>query len=423
MTAGTYFLRNTKPTPPGATLEARFEAAVFNTGNYFFEEALQQHIVGAKVIYTFEDLPDDCSTLVLSMSNFISHTTDLAWFADQIEQKKVNRIVMVGAGAQAYDYGDEVNLTEGTLRFARVLSERSTSIGVRGYFTAEVLAKYGITNVDVIGCPTAFWSKRQPIREDDRGLKDLAIHLTPTGYYRDKIGQLFRHGIHHGARYVIQSEQWMMPFMSDEFADRREKLESDYNALYYSKDFLDPARLIDWIRDRSLIFFGMEEWITAMADFDFAYGSRFHGNMAAIQAGTPALNMPYDTRTREMCEYLNLPHIPLVKFDPDMSPARLRELADFSMFSKTYGNRIQTYKEFLERNGLVTRNLDDRSSPGAMQKEAVKNAFTALLDRDLTSGLITKEEYDRELALRLRDDRTVELRKSADKGIPAPAGM
>lgn len=419
---GTYFLRNTKPTPQDAKLETRFEAAVFNTGNYFFEEALQQHIAVDETIYSFEELPQGCSKLVLSMSNFISPSTDLGWFADEIERKNVGSLVMVGAGAQADDYGDKVHLTEGTLRFLRVISERSKTIGVRGYFTAEVLSGYGVKNVDVIGCPTAFWANRRPIRTDKTPIEKIAVHLTPTGYYRDKIGQIFQHAIRHNAKYVIQSEQWMMPLMSNEFSDRYEELKTEFRTAYYSQGMLEPSDLASWIRNNSLIFFGMEPWINAMTKFDFVYGSRFHGNMAAIQAGTPALNMPYDTRTRELCEYLNIPHMPMIAFDPGMRIEHLRDTADFSVFVKTYSNRMLSYKEFLRRNGLVTHNLDELGAC-ASQRGRVQDSFIVLLDRDLKSGAITEEEHAKEVELRRRNDRSIELRKQSESGATLPSGF
>lgn len=63
---------------------------------------------------------------------------------------------MIGAGAQAYEFGGCIALTEGTRCFLGYVAARSVSIGVRGHYTAEVLARLGIRNVDVIGCPSAF---------------------------------------------------------------------------------------------------------------------------------------------------------------------------------------------------------------------------------------------------------------------------
>jgi hypothetical protein len=416
----TYFMRSTQSVDSHASLEDRFASAVANTGNYFFEEALADHLEDARTVYSFDDLPDKYGTLVLSMSNFISPATDLGWFAEQIEAKSVDRIVMVGAGAQAYEYSDRVALTEGTQRFVRLLSEKGTTIGVRGYFTAEVLAGYGIKNVDIIGCPTAYWAGRKPIRPAPAKLERLAVHCTPEGYFRDKVGALFKHAIEHDASYVIQSEKWMIPLINEAFANGKAEHNSEGKVGYYSHGFVSPDDVIGWLKRKALVFFGMTEWISAMESFDFVYGARFHGNMAAIQAGTPALNMPFDTRTRELCEYLNLPHLPFEQFDGSLTPEQLFDLTDFSVFEQTYSDRMSVYKNFLESNGLKTRNLVSNLTTGSQQQQDSIASFVALLTRDFIRGVISKSDFMREVDLRVRGDRTYEERRAAENGAILP---
>ena len=43
-----------------------------------------------------------------------------------------------------------------TLKLLKEIEERCV-IGVRGYYTAEILNKYGIKNLQVIGCPSMFY--------------------------------------------------------------------------------------------------------------------------------------------------------------------------------------------------------------------------------------------------------------------------
>ncbi|MGD9477776.1 polysaccharide pyruvyl transferase family protein [Shinella sp. G-2] len=420
LSSETYFLRSTQSVDPNASLEDRFASAVANTGNYFFEEALADHLEEARTVYSFEDLPEAYGTLVLSMSNFLSPATDLGWFAEQIEAKSVEKIVMVGAGAQAYEYTDHVPLTDGTLRFIHLLAEKGTTIGVRGYFTAEVLAGYGIKNVDVIGCPTAYWSGRKPIRPAPAKLERLAVHCTPEGFFRDKVGALFKHAITHDASYVIQSEKWMIPLINEAFASGKAEQNSEGRVSYYSYGFASPEDVVRWLQRKALVFFGMTEWISAMEGFDFVYGARFHGNMAAIQAGTPALNMPFDTRTRELCEYLNLPHLPFERFNGLLTPEQLFDMTDFSAFEKTYSSRMTTYKNFLESNGLKTKNLASSPTNGSQQRQKSISSFVALLTRDFISGDISKSDFMREIELRVRGDRTHEERKAVENGAILP---
>ncbi len=344
------FLRTTAPSRPEMTTADRFHACVRNTGNYFFEKSLQRQLRGVRVANTLEDLPRHIECLVLSMSNFISPTTDLGYLHEALARHRIDQVVMIGVGAQAYAYGDPIALTDGTIRFLRFVADRSTSIGVRGCYTAEILNELGIRNLEVVGCPSAFWSDTVPaIRPNPLPQRPrVAVHTTPLGHFRDKVSALMAHGMRHGADYVLQSEAWMMPLLgaSDDTAALEEGL------LYYSYPCCDPAELRRWLTRQLRVFFNLEEWLDRMTQYDFVYGSRFHGNMAAIQAGVPALNMPFDTRTRELCEYLNLPTMPLTEFHDGMDLRHLRDRADFGLFTRTYPAKRLAYADFLRRNGL-----------------------------------------------------------------------
>lgn len=410
------FLRTTAPTPAQAPVAERFHACVRNTGNYFFEESLLRHLPGIDVFDSLETLPRQIGTLVLSMSNFISPSTDLGYLHDALAARRIDQVVMVGAGAQAYRYSDCVRLTDGTRRFLGYVADRSVSIGVRGYYTAEILERLGIHNVSVIGCPSAFWSGQVPgpgLRRCGKPAR-LAVHSTPIGHFRDKVSALLSHGMRHGADYVMQSEAWMMPLLREGGDDAA----LEEGLLYYGYPECDPAALRTWLERNLHVFFGVREWLERMEGYDFVYGSRFHGNMAAIQAGVPALNMPFDTRTRELCEYLNLPTLPLLDFEAGMPVQQLREMADFSLFTRTFPRKLRDYAEFLARSGLPHA-LTDLEGPACEDRESrVKARSVAQLlcdahmfKADAGFSLAAK------LAQRLRPDRPEAARRAADIGL------
>lgn len=60
--------------------------------------------------------------------------------------------------------------------------------------------------------------------------------------------------------------------------------------------------IMDYARGNQLTFFTIEEWESFYAknNVSFAWGTRFHGNMAALQNGVPALWVNHDSRTREL---------------------------------------------------------------------------------------------------------------------------
>src|SRR4249919_2056652 len=220
----TYFLQTVPGSDhSGLSARERLKISVHNTGNYFFEAALARQLRSYDSVTDLENLPADAETLVLSMSNFISPATDLGWLAEAIENGPAKRVVMVGAGAQAPSYSHAVDVTPGTMRFLSLLSDRSESIGVRGYFTAEVLGKLGIKNVEVVGCHSMFYQCDRAFRVQKRLLEGrdprVAIHCSPLGYYRDAISHLLGFGVEHGYDYVAQSETALL--FDEEDLERR----------------------------------------------------------------------------------------------------------------------------------------------------------------------------------------------------------
>ena len=429
MSRGTQvFLRTTGTPPPGASIGQRFEACVRNTGNYFYEESLLRHLPDLQVCGSVDALPRCVGTLVLSMSNFISPVTDLGYLARELERRRVGQVVMIGAGAQAYEYGERIRLTPGTRRFLDFVAGHSRSIGVRGHHTADVLDRMGIRNVEVIGCPSAFWQGRAP-RLDGAGslppCPRLAVHSTPLGHYRDKVSALMAHGMRHGADYILQSEAWMMPLLTQ--GDGADAGTGDggpallhENLLFYAYPECDPARLRTWLERRLLVFFGMAQWLDRIGTYDFVYGSRFHGNMAALQAGVPALNMPFDTRTRELCEYLNLPTLPLEDFNAGVPLGRLRELADFSLYNRTYGDRLVAYKAFLSGNGLAHA-LDSpapppQSPPSPEWQVKLSSLRRLVADLERHGGGCASDGLHAAFAQRLHCDRDARARAAAEEG-------
>lgn len=412
------FLRTTAASSCEAPVSERFYACVRNTGNYFYEESLLRQLRNIHVARSLEDLPARVETLVLSMSNFISSTTDLGYLYDELSARSVEQVVMIGAGAQAYEFGDRIALTEGTRRFLGFVAARSVSIGVRGHYTAEVLARLGIRNVDVIGCPSAFWKNGAPafawseLPEKPR----LAVHSTPLGHFRDKVSALMAHGMRHDADYVLQSETWMMPLLGA--GGDEDSL--DRGILYYAYPECDPIELRAWLKRKLVVFFDMERWLQQIANYDLVYGSRFHGNMAAIQAGVPALNMPFDTRTRELCEYLNLPTLQLKQFCKDVTPQQLRDLADFDLFCRTYPVKQRAYANFLERNGLIhCLQLGDlvQSRSRDLDAGALAGSIRSVLTDISAVGGVDVARLRAMILERLLEDRDAASRNAAEVGL------
>lgn len=93
-------------------------------------------------------------------------------------------------------------------------------------------------------------------------------------------------------------------------------------------------------------------WMAELRERDFAFGTRIHGNIAALLAGTPAVVLVHDSRTLELCRYFGIPHEMLADQPADMDPAKVYEKADFSGLHTGHRERWDRFVRFLDRNDL-----------------------------------------------------------------------
>lgn len=404
---------------PAMPVEEKLRVVVRNTGNMFFEYALAKHIRSDVVINEssqLEKLDIGPFRLVMSMSNFLSPHTDLGWLAAKLESSDAENIIMVGAGAQAQAYYENINIPEGTRRLIRLISERSHSIGVRGVYTAELLGQMGITNVEVIGCPSVFahcTPDFQIVSKPEYPVR-CAFHATPVGYFRDKISALVAHGVTHCDAYVAQSEDLLLP---GQLSTDSTPEASPFFFHYYNNGQYSPEYLKGWFEKNVRWFFDVDQWVEFLSGFHFVYGTRFHGNVAALLGGTPALNIVLDTRTRELCEYLNLPHIHLHAMDRNPSLGKLYDLADFSLFNATFSRKYDIYREFLKKN-----NLDVVMPPSGVQASVMEDPVkTRSLSTLLSDGVTCRVNHKmlmQEYLLRLAPDRTQAECEDAERSDP-----
>lgn len=259
-------------------------------------------------------------------------------------------VIVVGVGAQAgtEDRPEALGpIREAVARFVSAVLDRSASIGVRGEFTADYLAGlgFGSEHVDVIGCPSLFLHGpehrvNEPTSEITQD-SQLAINLSPgTGA---SAGEFVSRQAERYPRleYVMQDAQdlrlllWGQP--ATDITDPR------------SPDHLEHFL---YQRDRMRLFLDQWTWMEYFAQKDFVYGTRIHGNVAAILAGTPAYVLAHDSRTLELARYHAIPHRIADPVDPAWDAAELYAEADFTEFNRLMPERFATYTAFLDRNGL-----------------------------------------------------------------------
>lgn len=343
-----------------------------NTGNLLIGQSLYEqldvsyHDGGSSSDPEWINESFDC--IAIACSNFLFRGFDMGYLADVIEKTTLPCLV-VGLGAQApNDHSVEFDLPQGTLRFLRIIAERSTEIGVRGSFTADALDHLGIKNVRIVGCPSLFRSRRPEIKIQKRERKERTLRVAVNGS-RDIVShaasphdaariqrQLFELAVKLEGFYVLQSEVPEIPVhlsrgpVAPEIASQIAAIQQALG-LQMSSD-----ELISFLRRRCRVFFDVDSWDQFIREIDLSIDSRFHGNVIALTNGIPAIILTHDSRTQELAELIQVPRYRNTDIS-SIDIERLYDQADYSNFEQQYSFLYHNFKEFLIRNNAAHRLL------------------------------------------------------------------
>jgi len=333
-----------------------------NTGNMLIGHSVLRHlsVQNWTADYTLlaSEIEKEYDHIVIPASNFLYSGYDLGGMAQFVENVKLP-CTMIGVGSQAPTYDSPIELQKGTLRLLQVVSERSVSIGARGHFTAHWLNKLGIKNVEVIGCPSFFWTCNPTLsitKKDFKHVSRLALngsrnvitHSSDPQKMRRVETELLRQALGFKAEFFAQNEY------EEIVLARGRKEEINDSVLQPILDYYGASQRDDvanFFRNHCRIFFDIPSWAEAVKEHDFSIGTRFHGNMIALQNGVPAVVISHDVRTQELCELLHIPFLRL----PDISRLSIEwmyKMADFDSITTVYNSLFNNYIDFLESNKL-----------------------------------------------------------------------
>ena len=343
------------------TIPEKMQFAGANSGNLIFTETLKKQLVYEKEIWLNANALKEVENpaVIIPAANFIIQGNDslmqaLIRFLEQTDCP----VTMAGLGAQAP--GDVLpaelvaRLSEAHIRAFKMLSERAVSIGVRGEYTAECLNRMGIHNVKIIGCPSFYFRRQKHShRLKIPSLNRAQVTITPGRSEETRILEL---GMRANAFWLMQmmSEEPELAFGEKEWGPNvQERVKT-----FIEKNFPDlnasGQKLWKYMQSKSRIFFDKQAWnqFYDEEDITFAFGSRFHGNMAAFQNGVPALWIVHDIRTRELVKTLHLPHIDYERLAGIQYPEELPVYCDYSDYEMNYKVLHDRYVDFLKENHL-----------------------------------------------------------------------
>ena len=257
-------------------------------------------------------------------------------------------VVILGVGAQStpnFTFEGLARMEPLIRRFVGAVLDRGPSIGVRGEITAEYLSGLGFRDVEIIGCPSMFLNgdrievrKRRPALDRD---SPVSINVSP---YVTAMGPVT---LSHAARYPN------LRYVAQDLPTLGAMLGSGWPA---ERPADDPIPLHDahpFFRDRRARFYVEPwPWIDDLGEVEFSFGTRIHGNIAALLAGTPAYVFAHDSRTLELARHFEIPHRPMRDVPADVDAADLYAEADYTGLVDNHAARFATFASYLARHGI-----------------------------------------------------------------------
>lgn len=232
-----------------------------------------------------------------------------------------------------------------TKRFMNAVLDRSPKVGVRGENTRAYLRSlgYGDEHVEVIGCPSLFryGADLQVHKRVDHLKRDhrLAINVSPYVHY---MRECLRYHLEHYPKltYIPQDVGTLELLLNGGDGDllRDEPVDNFYAMA----------------KHKACFFVDSKTWIDHLKEFEFSFGTRIHGNIASLMAGTPATVLVHDSRTQELVDYHQIPYRRIDELEGCVDAADLYERADFSAFNSGHKTRFEAFRDFLRNSGLPT---------------------------------------------------------------------
>lgn len=349
----------------------------------------------------------DCFVFPFANAFRISFMEELCRVTSLIKQLKIPCIVIgVGAQAPVNKEPKSAALDEAVKDFMHAVLEKSNIVGLRGEFTASYLKKLGFVDgkdFTVIGCPSMYaFGKKLPEME----VKELTPLSSVSTNSKLDLPQKF-HDFMYRSRQAIP-DYYYIPQVIEEINAMAigKKLPPAFAKKipnHFPIDFSDPI----YKEGKGICFANAQSWLDFLKQRDFSFGSRIHGNIAAILAGTPAFIVVSDARIKELVDYHNIPHIMMKDLNDQTNIFELHQKADFGKLQEGHEARFMHYLDFLHQNGLETIYDENGDVKGCVPFDEIVErtnfygpvrAFSNLSTEDQVRRL---QQYHREMSIRI----------------------
>ncbi len=185
------------------------------------------------------------------------------------------------------------------------------------------------------------------------------VHATRHGYQFPSILDqgLYKMAINESMDILLQSETPDIICAVDQSV-AHENLEKAGKVL--EATYMVPANEASYyLSIHGRCFANYSDWISYMATRSFCVGTRIHGTVASLLAGTPAILIAHDSRTLEMADAMSIPFAraesAVLKSAQDLYD--LYRASSFHILIEKYVQYRNRFADFFGANGLSLASL------------------------------------------------------------------
>lgn len=276
-------------------------------------------------------MADSFDMVIISMANFIRPDHDGARLLKGLKALEGRVPVAVfGCGLQGnHKLSDMMPSNTALIDW---FNQNAVIFGVRGARTANWLHENGFKNAEVLGCPSLYAYSNSIMALDGANAraKGAEADVMTAGYIKFANGAIAPRGVELArafrglrASYVFQDEPWSfgdLAKMKGLYNEGNSELRADVLNAWLGGQADGPVAF-----QRYYYFNEAGAWRQAALRHDVYIGDRFHGGVAALQAGVPAIFLSHDNRVAELTEHFGLPHLTTKAFARKGLPAVLDE--------------------------------------------------------------------------------------------------
>lgn len=338
-----------------------------NTGNLIYQYSVFRTLMRADTRFDarfiqavcdapggVERLNEECDLAIIPLANAFRPGFKLKPLTDMIRRLKIPCVV-VGCGLQAQrpeEIREGFPFDADVRDFVNAALEKSALLGLRGEYTAAYFQHLGYAperHFTVIGCPSLFLNGPRMPRPATPAIDgSTRFNLNTREIQNPALNELI-------ARTEAEYPDYHLTLQKRrELATLAYGLHSNVTSPQRDSTGFYPfdRKHRDVRNGRAIGFTEARSWFDYMKGVDYSFGSRIHGNIAAVVNGVPAFVFTSDTRTEELCRYANIPHMPIDGLRGGEDIREIFEKADFEAVCRDHRRRFDHFVDFLNRNGV-----------------------------------------------------------------------